>query len=75
MSRREIFIEMQILSPEGETTAPWFIESALVIPDPPEAVRLSGIIMNHLYFATAPGNTTLSMPKKKNGTVYKLPVV
>jgi hypothetical protein len=67
---------MQILSPEGETTAPWFIESAMVIPDPPEAVRLSGIIMrNHLYFATAPGNTTLSMPKKKNGIVSKLPVV
>ncbi|KAK6826329.1 hypothetical protein RU639_005674 [Aspergillus parasiticus] len=60
----------------GEAITPWFVQIAIVTPDAPGLVRLSGEAMrSHLFFATAPGNGILYVAKKKNGIVSRLPVV
>ena len=63
---------------DGTAISPWFREVAIikpVLPGVPD-FRLSGNAMrNYFYFATAPGNTTLYVAKKKNGIVTQLPVV
>lgn len=78
VNRERITIEIQLLMADGTAISPWFRELALikhVLPGVP-AFRLSGNAMrDHFYFATAPGNTTLYVAKKKNGIVTQLPVV
>ncbi|KAB8208235.1 hypothetical protein BDV34DRAFT_190636 [Aspergillus parasiticus] len=76
MIRVQILIEVQIVNPRGEAITPWFVQIAIVTPDAPGLVRLSGEAMrSHLFFATAPGNGILYVAKKKNGIVSRLPVV
>jgi hypothetical protein len=78
VARERIVIEMQLVGADGTIASPWFSEWALITPIQPGVLqyRLSGIAMcNHLYFATAPGNTTLFISEKKNGIVTQLPVV
>lgn len=78
MHREQIQIEIQLISANGTAVSPWFREWALVTPFQPGGTqcRLSGNAMrNHLFFATAPGNTTLFVVEKKNGIVTQLPVV
>ncbi|KAK9364756.1 hypothetical protein V1509DRAFT_635331, partial [Lipomyces kononenkoae] len=51
--------------------------AVITVPEPggPQC-RLSGSAMrNFLYFATAPGNSTLYVAKKKNGIISQLPVI
>lgn len=51
---------MQLVDANGVEITPWFIETAVITPDQAGFHRLSGLAMrNKLYFATAPGNTTL----------------
>ena len=72
--RSAIYIEMQIIKADGTAMTEWFQEQAVL--SSPVGVRLSGNAMrNHLYFATAPGNTTLYVAVKKNGITSQLPVV
>ncbi|PLN83983.1 hypothetical protein BDW42DRAFT_191967 [Aspergillus taichungensis] len=74
--REQIVIELQIVDSQGEEISPWFAEVAVIIPEELGVVRLSGGAMrNQLYFATAPGNDTLYISRKKNGVVSQLPVV
>ncbi|KAK9348655.1 hypothetical protein V1522DRAFT_389362 [Lipomyces starkeyi] len=76
--REQIFIEMQISRADGTTVSPWFAEIAVITPAQPGVpqCRLSGNAMrNFLYFATAPGNTTLYVAEKKNGIIRQLPVI
>ncbi|KAK9326561.1 hypothetical protein V1520DRAFT_329899 [Lipomyces starkeyi] len=73
-----IILEMQITEADGTAISSWFEEVAVItVPEPgaPQC-RLSGNAMrNFLYFATAPGNLTLYVAKKKNGIISQLPVV
>jgi hypothetical protein len=73
--RRKIVIEIQIIKADG-TITPWFRANAVVTPPRPGLQhRLSGrAIRDHLYFATAPGNTNLFVAKKMVFTT-QLPVV
>lgn len=77
VAREWIMIEIQLIKANGTIASPWFRESALITPvQPGPQYRLSGTAMrNRLYFATAPGNTTLFISEKKNGIVTQLPVV
>ncbi|ODQ70281.1 hypothetical protein LIPSTDRAFT_74529 [Lipomyces starkeyi NRRL Y-11557] len=76
--RQQIILEMQITEADGTAISSWFEEVAVItVPEPgaPQC-RLSGNAMrNFLYFATAPGNLTLYVAKKKNGIISQLPVV
>ncbi|KAJ6108029.1 hypothetical protein N7523_009352 [Penicillium sp. IBT 18751x] len=55
-----ILVDLQILTSDFVALTPWFEEIAIVKPDNPGDVRLSGAAMrNHLFFATAPGNAYL----------------
>jgi len=59
---------MQIIKADGTAVTPWFRETAVITPLE-ASYRLSRNAMrNHLYFATAPGNTALFVAEKKNGT-------
>ena len=75
--RSQIIIEMQIIKADGTTITPWFREIAVVTPlQQGLQYRLSGNAMrNHLYFATALGNTNLFVAVKKNGITTRLPVM
>jgi hypothetical protein len=75
--RRRIVIETQIITEDGTTITPWFTQNAVILPlQSGVQYRLSGrAIRNHLYFATAPGNTNLFVAQKKNSIVTQLPVV
>src|SRR5271170_1886401 len=75
--RSRVVIEMQIIKADGTAVTPWFRETAVVTPlQPGVQYRLSGSAMrDHLYFATAPGNTNLLVAEKKNGITTQLPVV
>jgi hypothetical protein len=75
--RRRIVIETQIIKADGTAITPWFRQNAVVLPlQSGIQYRLSGrAIRNHLYFATAPGNTNLFVAQKKNGITTQLPVV
>jgi hypothetical protein len=77
VARERIIIEIQLMKANGTIASPWFRESALITPlQLGLQYRLSGNAMrNHLYFATAPGNTTLFISEKRNGIVTQLPVV
>jgi hypothetical protein len=78
VDRERIVIEIQLLTADGTALSPWFREVALIKSIAPgvPSVRLSGNAMrDYLYFATAPGNTTLYVAKKKNGLVTQLPIV
>lgn len=67
-------IEIQITKLDGVALTDWFPERAII--GPPGSRRLSGDAMrNHLYFATAPGNTTLYISANKHGLTSQLPVV
>ncbi|KAK9357163.1 hypothetical protein V1504DRAFT_437001 [Lipomyces starkeyi] len=76
--RQQIILEMQITEADGTAISSWFEEVAVItVPEPgaPQC-RLSGNAMrNFLYFATAPGNLTLYVAKKKHGIISQLPVV
>jgi len=70
----QLYIEMQITKADGTALTPWYLETAVV--NPQATSRLSGKGMrNHLYFATAPGNTALYVAVKKNGIMTQLPAV
>lgn len=67
-------IEVQIMGANGVAMTHWLPERAVV--SPPGGIRLSGNAMrNHLYFATAPGNTQLYVAAKKHGLTTLLPAV
>ncbi|KAJ8098686.1 hypothetical protein POJ06DRAFT_257707 [Lipomyces tetrasporus] len=73
-----MYLEMQITKADGKAVSPWFEETAVIVaaqPGVPQC-RLSGRTMrNFLYFATAPGNSTLYVAEKKNGIISQLPVI
>ncbi|KAK9431774.1 hypothetical protein V1505DRAFT_367059 [Lipomyces doorenjongii] len=74
--RQRIQIQVQIIDSTGREMTRWFLESAVIVPHAGGTERLSGAAMrNHLYFATAPGNTRLWMSVKKHGLITQLPVV
>ncbi|KAK9318986.1 hypothetical protein V1517DRAFT_79840 [Lipomyces orientalis] len=76
--RQQIVLEMQIIEADGTAISSWFEEVAVItVPEPGVPLcRLSGNAMrNFLYFATAPGNSTLYVAKKKNGIISQLPVI
>ena len=67
-------IEIQITKEDGTPMTEWFSEKAIIGNSGDD--RLSGSVMrNHLYFATAPGNTRLYIAAKKHGITSQLPVV
>ncbi|KAK9334887.1 hypothetical protein V1521DRAFT_133287 [Lipomyces starkeyi] len=72
-----IVLEMQIAKVDGTAVSPWFEEIAVITAAQPgfPQPRLSGNAMRtYLYFATAPGNSTLYVAQKKNGIISQLPV-
>lgn len=74
--RGRILIEVQIVKADGTPITPWYQEIAVITPQPVIQYRLSGSGMrNHLYFATAPGNTILVVAEKTNGITNQLPVM
>ncbi|KAJ8099028.1 hypothetical protein POJ06DRAFT_302012 [Lipomyces tetrasporus] len=76
--RERIVLEMQIIKADGTAVSPWFEEIAVITTAQPgfPQPRLSGNAMrNYLYFATAPGNSTLYVAQKKNGIISQLPVI
>lgn len=67
-------VDMQILTSTFVELTPWFREFAVIMPDTPGAVRLSGDAMrDYLFFATAPGNHYLYVAQKKAGIIRDLP--
>ena len=76
--RSRIILEVQLVTASGEELTPWLIEECTVCPVQQgiPTFRLSGNKMRqHLYFATAPGNTSPYVAQKKSGIVTQLPVV
>ncbi|KAM5441464.1 hypothetical protein MferCBS31731_003535 [Microsporum ferrugineum] len=76
VQRQHIVVEVQLLDSQGNPVSDWILEHGIVTPATLGTSRLSGDGMRqHLYFATAPGNTHLYVAEKKNGIVQQLPVV
>jgi hypothetical protein len=74
--RALIRIQIQLADANGMEMTPWLLETAVITPSQLGLPRLSGLALcNSVYFATAPGNTTLYVAVKKNGIVSQLPVV
>lgn len=69
-----VSVDMQILTSTLDELTPWFREQGVLKPDDAGATRLSGAMMrNHLFFATAPGNSHLYIAQKKAGLIRDLP--
>lgn len=74
VARPVVDVEVQIMGANGFAMTDWLQERAVV--GVPGDFRLSGNVMrNHLYFATAPGNTELYVAVKKHGLTTLLPAV
>ncbi|CDM33553.1 hypothetical protein DTO013E5_7406 [Penicillium roqueforti] len=72
--QHSMVIDMQILTSAFVPLTPWFEERAIVKPDSPGDVRLSGKAMrDYLFFATSPGNAHLYVAQKKAGIIRDLP--
>ncbi|KAL9116405.1 MAG: hypothetical protein Q9187_007070 [Circinaria calcarea] len=75
VTRQSLWVEMQLMKPDGTPTSRWFLEQGIATPLAGNPSRLSGrFLRRELYFATAPGNYTLYVAQNKNGIVRQLPV-
>ena len=64
----KIEVEVQLVRDDNTAWSDWFEEVAMVQPDSPGLLRLSGCgIRNVLYLGTSPGNHSLPVATTKGG--------
>jgi hypothetical protein len=64
----KIEVEVQLVKDDNTPWSDWFPEVAIVQPDGPGLLRLSGYgIRNALYLGTSPGNHSLAVATTKGG--------
>lgn len=63
-----ILVEIQLVDAQGVAWSPWFVEMAVIQPNRPGGVRLSGCQLRRGYFiGTSPVHTHVSIASTKSG--------